>query len=542
MCKNYYAGFILKHTPKVITQIDRDEDSLTFGSCDRNYWHLKTRDFSSAILQQTSLTLALLYKLDFAGNIYFANEAVKEWAIGALEFWKGIQLTDGAFNEYYPNEHGFPPTAFTLFSSVETFKELGLNDIQLLKAMAKTANFLISNIEPFAYNQEIASIAALYSYYTICGEEKLLAGIERKLTRVLTDQTEEGWFPEYGGADFGYLSVSMDMLGEYYRLSKDQRVLPALEKAVCFIKYFCHPDGTIGGEYGSRNTMYFLPYGIEFLCSLGNSDALAVREQVFANSHRNDYFQDSVDDRYFTHYFLHSFLRALRLNIQTKDRLKSTGSCHLPCFTKHKRMFPEAGLLTVSNEKYYCVIGAKKGGSIKVFNNRKEVFADFGFRIPVNKREIAVTNWLDQATSVEIYENQIEIKGQFTVIKQQVSSPLKHLILRMIALILGKSIIHNLKKRLIFINKRIPVNYTRSIYFGEDNVVLKDQITSENSINTLKPANSLSMRHVASGKFFKKTELIQKETLCLNNIKRIFVKQVFNLDTGQYDVFTEVEK
>jgi len=66
MIKNsIYINFILKNVPKLCTQIDRDEDSHTFGSCDRNFWHLKIRDFSSAILQQAGLTIDLLYNLNF---------------------------------------------------------------------------------------------------------------------------------------------------------------------------------------------------------------------------------------------------------------------------------------------------------------------------------------------------------------------------------------------------------------------------------------------------------------------------------------------
>lgn len=69
-----YQAFILKTVPKVLSQIDRDKNSRTYGCCDRNYWHLKTRDFSSAILQQSGLSLALLYLNNFEGNLYYHHE------------------------------------------------------------------------------------------------------------------------------------------------------------------------------------------------------------------------------------------------------------------------------------------------------------------------------------------------------------------------------------------------------------------------------------------------------------------------------------
>ena len=66
-----YSRIIVKMLPKVLSQVDRDKNSKTYGCCDRNHWHLKTRDFSSAILQQIGLALAEVYLYDFAGNIFY---------------------------------------------------------------------------------------------------------------------------------------------------------------------------------------------------------------------------------------------------------------------------------------------------------------------------------------------------------------------------------------------------------------------------------------------------------------------------------------
>ena len=142
--KSNYADFVLKNAPRVITQIDRDPNSKTYGSCDRNFWHLKTRDFSSAILQQSGLVLALLYSNDFEGNVYYKNENIKEWAVATVYYWAKVQLKDGSFNEYYPHEHGFPPTAFSLFSACEIYKKLKLKDEMLVSKMAKTAHYLVA--------------------------------------------------------------------------------------------------------------------------------------------------------------------------------------------------------------------------------------------------------------------------------------------------------------------------------------------------------------------------------------------------------------
>ena len=277
--KKQYLDFVLRKFPKVLSQIDRDEDSPTFGCCDRNHWHYKIRDFSSAILQQSGLTLAILYNFEFEGNPYFKKETIKHIAIATLDYWARIQLRDGSFNEYYPYEHGFPPTAFSFFTACEIYKELNIQDEKYFPYFRKTARYLIGHIEEKASNQEMGSIAALHSWYSICKEPRVLEGLENKLQKILKTQSPEGWFPEYGGADFGYQSVCLDMLAEYYFQSRDERVVEPLNRIVSFIKYFVHPDGTVGGEYGSRNTLYFLPFGLELLIHLGNQDALEIRRK-----------------------------------------------------------------------------------------------------------------------------------------------------------------------------------------------------------------------------------------------------------------------
>lgn len=523
-----YINFILKNVPKLCTQINRDEDSPTFGSCDRNFWHLKIRDFSSAILQQAGLTIALLYNLNFRGNYFYKNDNVYKWAKSTVNYWKKIQLKDGSFNEYYPNEHGFPPTAFTLFSSCEIYKQLNLNDKNLISSYKKSGKYLVNNIEKDAFNQEIASITALYSLYSIINETWIIDGINYKLKRVLKYQSKEGWFPEYGGCDFGYLSVTLDMLAEYYYQSKDNRVIAALEKIIEFIKYFVHPDGTIGGEYGSRNTEYFLPNGLEIMINLGNKDAFAIKRKIYQNIYNNKHFLYSIDDRYFSHYVMHSFLRALE-----KEKNISMKNIYLPNESACIKYFKEAGLICYSNKNYYSIISLKKGGIIKVFYKYKEEFTDFGYRIIKGKNKISITNWLDNNYKI-CWDglNTAKISGHFNIIKLQISTPLKHFVLRILSFLFGKSIIGLLKKKLIFISKHDSIEFIRKIKFKKDSIILIDMINSKKPID-LKSANSLSLRHVASGKFFKNTEIIHKKRIYLKNITNVKITQIFDLESKE---------
>ncbi len=45
--------------PRILTQLDRDPTSSTYGCADRNWWHYKIRDFPSIILQQAGYAVWL---------------------------------------------------------------------------------------------------------------------------------------------------------------------------------------------------------------------------------------------------------------------------------------------------------------------------------------------------------------------------------------------------------------------------------------------------------------------------------------------------
>ena len=61
---------------------------------------------------------------------------------------------------------------------------------------------------------------------------------------------------------------------------KDKRINDALVKIIEFLSNFIHPDGTVGGEYGSRSTSFLAPHGFAF--NIDNTDlASAVLWEIF---------------------------------------------------------------------------------------------------------------------------------------------------------------------------------------------------------------------------------------------------------------------
>ncbi len=527
-----YTEYVLKMAPKVLSQVDRDKHSKNFGDCDRNHWHLKIRDFSSAILQQTGLTMALLYTLDFPGNVFYRKEVVKEWAEGTVYYWKSIQLRDGSFNEYYPNEHGFPPTAFSLYAMCEVYKRLQMKDEKILCAFRKTAKYLSAHIEEKAYNQELASITALYSAYTVLAEDWILDGLDRKLERILKLQSKEGWFCEYGGADIGYLSVSLDMLAEYYWMSRDERVLEPLNRVVGFLQYFVHPDVSVGGEYASRNTIYFLPNGLQVMSNLGNETAKAMKRFLYQDSGKAFYFLDAVDDRYYSHYLLHSFLRAIEK--AGREKGQEAVGYQLPFQHDQERYFKEAGLLSLTRGNVYLIVGASKGGVCRVFCGGEERFSDYGYRVKLGEGKIAATNWQSADYQISYEAGRLKIAGNMNLVKQKVATPIMLSGLRVVSAVAGSRIIGTLKKLIILVDKKTDIRFEREISIDADQIVIEDSIRSPQKIN-LECADSFSLRHVASGKFFSLADLGAHSRQRYPGVNSIRIRRIYHMDRDQIE-------
>ena len=66
---NPYKQIILLEVPKILSLLDRDEDSPTYGCFDRNFWHYKLNDYSNARMQEVCLILAFCHQ-DKEGEFY----------------------------------------------------------------------------------------------------------------------------------------------------------------------------------------------------------------------------------------------------------------------------------------------------------------------------------------------------------------------------------------------------------------------------------------------------------------------------------------
>jgi hypothetical protein len=525
---NPYKNIVLSTIPRILSNLDRDVDSPTYGCFDRNYWHYKMSNFASAILQQGCLTLALLHSNNFEGNIYYKKENVKQLAVAAIDFWSKIQLKDGSFNEYWYNEHGFPPTAFSLYAVVESCKILNCRDQNVMESVRKAADFLIKNPEREALNQEIGSMTAVYNAY-------LLTKAEEKFNRLLKVQKEEeGWFSEYGGADIGYLTVSLNYMALFYKLSEQEEARDSCKKIIDFLQYFVHPDGTTGGEYGTRNTEYFLPAGFEIMSQFYPL-ASKIVEKLLSNINR-DYLNLAISERYILHYVTPSIIMALILYEQRKKEINDL-DVELPYEREFSKYFSESQIYIYSNKNYYFISNLSKGGVYKVFAKNNGSYArDCGYRIK-QKNKFLVTEVVTADNKIQMADGTIEVEGLFGINKFRVINPSGQFVLILVSTIFGRRIIKIAKNMLIFSNKKSDVKFSRKFIFKDSSIIISDRIFSENIVKDMALVDKLSMRHTASSRFFQLNELDNLVTRQeFNNFRNIEFEREIDLEENKMNI------
>lgn len=93
----------------------------------------------------------------------------------------------------------------------------------------------------------------LYFAGLTLGREEWMAQAVSFGHQVVDAQSEHGWWPEHNGPVVSYNFVYVDGVGTLYTMSKDDRLLEALEKAARFHAAFAYPDGSMVETVDGRN-------------------------------------------------------------------------------------------------------------------------------------------------------------------------------------------------------------------------------------------------------------------------------------------------
>lgn len=472
--RDWYAYEAIRALPRLILMVDKNPYSRTYGCFDREYWHYRTVDFACGMNQEMGFPLALAYANDFGGqNPYVGKRRLAELALAAVDFAVEITHKDGSTDDYFPFEKALGANVFSTYAMSETLQVLDDSQPKRVSMLQRRADWLLRNNESgqLANHQAFAALA-LQSVYELTGDTRYRDGAKAYRDIALSWQHEEGWFQEYEGADPGYHSCSIAFLGKLWKKTGDDTLVLPLTKAVEFASYFLHPDGSYGGEYGSRNTYHFYPHGFELLAPK-SPIAGRIAQTYLSRSLPNRTRYTNDDNRMASHY-VYDWMQAW--NDYATDHRDGTLEEHRGAF---ERWFSGAKLWVRKTSNYYAVLSLAKGGVIKVFDRNGPRYSDTGLIGETMDGRVLVSHLVDEHTC-HWRPGIGEVSGFLSYRKQQLSSPGKQMAFRAMNLTVGRLhpdlVRRSLQKILITGKPRSEVRFSRRVVLEERCVTIYDTV------------------------------------------------------------------
>ncbi|MBI5055299.1 MAG: hypothetical protein HZB61_01595 [Nitrospirae bacterium] len=264
------ASKALETIPRILGLCDRKENSPTLGCCDRTYWHYRLIDIPNARYQEAGLLFALAYSVKLPGNFFYGSAMLKTWTKDIWRFWLRRRNRDGSTNEVYPYERSFCSTAFSTAAFVETVLMQGGAEEweEEIKECESTVLWLYRNRNEEVVNQMAASLLALTGFSVLTGDNRFAGMARERRDNVISLADNNGIFPEYGGFDAGYQSITMSALARTIALSGgDGDLEEILRKGERFLSGKIDHDGRTDPSKNSRDTQYIYPYALAVMKS-----------------------------------------------------------------------------------------------------------------------------------------------------------------------------------------------------------------------------------------------------------------------------------
>lgn len=559
--RHVYAQKALNQLPRLLSNLDRNPFSPTYGCFHRDYWLDKTSDFPDAVRQFAVHALALVYSHEFPGSPYYQQPKIRDWAIAGLDYWASIQHADGSFDEFYPFERGWVgPTAFTTFTSVEAFTLLKRDmpqDVALRVRLAirRAAYFIAAGEaeEDHLANHHAMACLAVWKAYELLGEPDLLEGYQRLWNGFLDYHREEGWAREYDGVDPGYLSATVSFLAKIYQTNPLPEILDVLQKSVEFSSYFAYPNGFFGGSMGSRNTLHFYAHGYEVI---GNTIPLAaaVAEKMLIGLSQDKLVPpDIISDRYVV-YRVPEFLQAYLDYTPRPANLPPLPYEREP----FRRYFPGARIFAATLPRHYVLANLAKGGVVKVFDRVSGdlLFNDCGLLGELDNGQVVTSQWVDPSYSAHGDDTGWSVGGNLNAVpSNKLFNPLKHILFRgaLVAFGWNTSFSHALKggirKTLMLGRRPVPLTFQRQMQLDDAEGVIRltDELcrTDETvQVQRMLVGDEFFVRYVPQSRYFQRQELgvsghLLDETAltALNNGRVLTIEQTIPTDPQQSPVF-----
>jgi hypothetical protein len=524
LASEVYREAVLAEAPRVLSLMDREPCSPTVGCGDRVYWAWKFVDFPGARFQESLCVLAFLYSTEFKDNVYCGNPRLLEWIGQGMRFWISIQYRDGSFDEAYPFERSLAATAFTTFYVGEAmnFIEDSLPDdlrAEVRNAMIRAGTWLCRNDEThgFLSNHLAAAAGALQHVYRVSGDEAFADRSRYFLRRILDRQSEEGWYDEYGGADPGYQTHGSFYLARCWQMTEDEELELSLRRSMDFLALFVHPDGSIGGEYTSRNTQTYYPAAFEIFADRHAAAAWIaahMRPTVMSGAAADLRCVDSYNFYPFLNNTVFAYLACRSREEQASEHAVEAGE---PRKEDRLSWFPKAGLVRIRRPGYVAYVGTAKGGVLKVFDRIRGrlICNDCGYLGKLSSGRVIASQYQDSERAVDVTDDKITVRGGFAESSRPTMTPARFGAFRLFLLSVGRSpalarwLKGYLVKVLIHRKRKLDIEFERVISFGEDSISVHDRIKGPDGkrVSSLEHGEVFTTIHMGSSRYFINNEL-----------------------------------
>jgi hypothetical protein len=515
-----YWSQVLREVPRTLGTMDRERLSPTAGCCDRTHWAWKFTDFPGARFQESVCVMAFLHETDRHDNPYYRNDRLREWLDLGLRFWTRIQHADGSYDEAYPNERSLAATAFTAFYTAEALGLCGESldpgtHAAVMRSLTLAGTWLCRNDEGHGMlsNHLAAASAALLHIHRLTG----LAEFERRsdyfASRILTRQSSEGWFEEYGGADPGYQTHGSFYLARIWQLTRDAELLAALKRSTEFLSQCVHPDGSLGGEYASRNTQTYYPAAFEMLAPVDDvSQWIADRMRPSVVDGAAAGLQGIDPWNYFP--LLNNLVFAYGAARVGRDKPVATRDID---DGNRLTWFPDAGIARVDVCGATIVIGTSKGGTVKAFGagDGRLSFSDCGYIGRLGDRALCSTQYLDRGRPTNVADTRVVVRGAVVKFVRPVMRPASFVAFRAFMLTAGivPAVARWLKGQLVrvLISRRheLRIAFRRTIEIQPGQLVIEDELNGPDlsRLTELWHGASFTTIHMGSSRYFIANEI-----------------------------------
>lgn len=256
--ENVFYKIGVSQIPRILSLQDRECESKTYGCFDRYYWHYKILDFPNSRFQEAISALTYVYLYKSPDNIFYESYILKKWIEAGIEFWCRSRHKDGCVDESYPNERHFCATALSCYAITES---IILLNIKNKWDFSNTGDWLSINNNRDVSNQMAGSAVALLNIYSLTGNKKYLNSAQNKLDKLISSQAMKGYYPEYGGLDVGYCSITLNYLASYFLKTHNNNIKESALKCIKLLKSLVDNFGWFDSNKMSRKTQYLYPSG-----------------------------------------------------------------------------------------------------------------------------------------------------------------------------------------------------------------------------------------------------------------------------------------